>query len=398
MSVSEKPVLGINEATLIQRRANHTACEIVQQPDLWLDVQSLMNAQMDAIGRFLDPLLARKDLRIILTGAGTSSFIGQCLAGTMINTLGRRVEAISTTDLVAGPELFFQPEVPTLLVSFARSGSSPESLAAVALANQLCNVVHHIVFTCNEQGELLQNGAGKKNVLMLLLPEATHDRGFAMTSSFTCMLYAASLVFGLVDGSLKNAQIISAAGQSALDRALPLVHALVAQKFERVVYLGSNELAGLAEEASLKLLELTDGQVVASFNTPLGFRHGPKTIVNDKTLVVLFLSNHPYTRQYDLDLLYELRADGRAARVIALSGQHDLPAGADFFHLQGMEEAKNLALILPYVVFAQLFAFFQSLACGMTPDSPNISGTVNRVVQGVTIYPLGSEVAHVSGR
>ena len=52
------------------------------------------------------------------------------------------------------------------------------------------------------------------------------------------------------------------------------------------MYLGGQEFKGLAREAALKMLELSDGTVVALAETPLGFRHGPKTIVNGKTLVV----------------------------------------------------------------------------------------------------------------
>ena len=43
---------------------------------------------------------------------------------------------------------------------------------------------------------------------------------------------------------------------------------------------------------------------------------------------------------------------------------------------------------LPYVVFAQYLALFTSLEHGKTPDNPFPSGEVNRVVQGVTIYPM----------
>ena len=90
-----------------------------------------------------------------------------------------------------------------------------------------------------------------------------------------------------------------------------LLTSLVRAQFERVVYLGSNELKGLAREAALKMLELTDGRVIAIADYPLGFRHGPKTILNGSTLVVAFLSNDAHTRRYELDLLTELRRDAR---------------------------------------------------------------------------------------
>jgi tagatose-6-phosphate ketose/aldose isomerase len=162
-----------------------------------------------------------------------------------------------------------------------------------------------------------------------------------------------------------------------------------------VVYLGSNELLGLAREASLKLLELTDGRVVALFDSPLGFRHGPKTIVDDETLVVVLLSNDPDARRYDLDLLRELRNDGRAGQVLALSGQAAPEPGADCVALQGAQQSSDLALALPYILFCQSFALLQSLALGLRPDTPSVSGTVNRVVRGVTIYPYAGD-EHVS--
>jgi tagatose-6-phosphate ketose/aldose isomerase len=162
-----------------------------------------------------------------------------------------------------------------------------------------------------------------------------------------------------------------------------------------VVYLVTREFKGLAREAALKLLELSDGKVVALAETPLSFRHGPKTIVNDRTLVVMFLSNDPYARRYEMDVLRELRGDGVAARVLALqagaaAGAADfVPGGtpADTLLVPGALDASDLALCFPYAVFAQTFAFLQSLALGLRPDTPNARGVVSRVVQGVSIYP-----------
>lgn len=136
------------------------------------------------------------------------------------------------------------------------------------------------------------------------------------------------------------------------------------------------------------MLELSDGKVVALAETPLGFRHGPKTIVNGKTLVVMFLSNEPYARRYEMDLLRELRSDGVAARVAVLDagGVSEFGPG-EGLAVAGATDASNLSLCFPYVVFAQTFAFLQSLTLGLRPDTPNARGVVNRVVQGVSIYP-----------
>jgi tagatose-6-phosphate ketose/aldose isomerase len=385
MLVVDKDILGISAARLDEAGAGLTAREIAQQPAVWPEIDTLVASRRAALDAFLGPLLARSGLRIVLTGAGTSAFLGECLAPAMLGK-GWRVEAVPTTDLVSGPQRFLQAAAPTLLVSFARSGSSPESLAAVTLADQLVGEVYHLVITCNADGELYRMAQGRGNAFAILLPDATHDRGFAMTTSFTSMLLAASLAFGVLAPGAAAAPSTAAAG--LLVSALPLLQSLVARRFKRVVYLGSNELRGLAREASLKLLELTDGQVVALFDSPLGFRHGPKTIVDADTLVVVLLSNDAHARRYDLDLLRELRNDGRAGQVLALSGQAAPEAGTDVVVLRGAEGAGELALALPYILFCQSFALLQSLALGLRPDTPSVSGTVNRVVRGVTIYPL----------
>jgi tagatose-6-phosphate ketose/aldose isomerase len=221
-----------------------------------------------------------------------------------------------------------------------------------------------------------------------------------MTSSFTGMMLAAALAFDLLPED-RTATLASWAAHE-IEAGLPLAAQLARSGFERVVYLGSREFTGLAREAALKMLELSDGKIVAVAETPMGFRHGPKTIVNGKTLVVMFLCNDPYTRRYEMDLLRELRADGVAARVVALyAGDADAVSAdaalagaaqagavpAQGIAVPGATGAADLGLCFPYAMFAQTFAFLQSLTLGLRPDMPNARGVVNRVVQGVSIYP-----------
>ncbi len=142
-----------------------------------------------------------------------------------------------------------------------------------------------------------------------------------MTSSFSGHAAGRRAGFDLIDPAAESvAQLARSAGE-VLAGTLPLIGSLARERFERIVYLGSDSLKGLAREAALKTLELSDGQVVAMSDTPLGFRHGPKTIVNGRSLVVVLLCNDPYTRRYEVDLLHELRTDGVAARVLALTAQ-----------------------------------------------------------------------------
>ncbi len=382
-------ILELDERTLGGAGGLWTAREIAQQPASWLRTQKLLDRQAPRIAQFLDPLLAKQDLRIILTGAGSSAFIGECLAPLLLARLGRRVEAIATTDLLSGPLEYFQPAVPTLLVSFGRSGSSPESIAVVDLAERLLRECHQLVFTCNEQGTLYQRCRKRGNSLAILLPPETHDQSFAMTSSFTAMMLAASLVFQRASSGGPRVAAISSATQALLARHNGRLRTLAAAGYSRVVYLGSNGFKALAREAALKLLELTDGKVVAAHDSPLGFRHGPKTIVTHDTLLFLFCSNDPYTRRYDLDLLRELRSEARAGRVIAITAQvEDAVARGEYLQVDESLHAEDQELSFPYIVCAQLYAFHRALQLGNRPDQPNDSGTVSRVVRGVTIHSL----------
>ena len=383
--------LQMEEGALQRAGALHTAREIEQQPASWERTGALIAAQRAQIDAFLAPLLARADLRIILTGAGSSAFIGESLAPTLSRKLGREVLAIATTDLLSGPREYLLPDLPTLLVSFGRSGGSPESLAVVDLAEQLLTECHQLVITCNERGALYQRCGGRARSLALLMPPETHDESFAMTSSFTSMMLAALLALdaGAAEQRIRSIARLTAGARSTLSLHHDRLRSLAGESYSRVVYLGSNALRAIARESALKLLELTDGRVVACHDSPLGFRHGPKTIVTGDTLLVMLMSNDPYTRRYDLDLLQELRSDRRAAAVVAISAAaRDAAADGLCLQLPDLEGASDSELAFPYVVCAQLYAFHRALQLGNRPDQPSVSGTVSRVVRGVTIHPL----------
>ncbi|MGH8326759.1 MAG: SIS domain-containing protein [Steroidobacteraceae bacterium] len=382
--------LGLSAAQIRSAGAQWTAREIAQQPGLWPQIAREVGADA-GLRAHLAPLLGNSALRIVLTGAGTSAYIGKCLAPALARG-GRQAEAIPTTDIVASPQSTLGSKAPTLIVHFARSGSSPESVAALELAERQIEDCHHLIVTCNAEGELTRCARGLRHAYSIVLPEACNDQSFAMTSSFTGMLLAASLALGALRADAGRIDAVAALGTGMLTAHLPLAAGLVRAQFDRVVYVGSNELKGLALESALKMLELTDGRVVSIGESPLGFRHGPKTIVNGSTLVVTFLSNDPYTRQYDLDLLRELRSDGVAGRVVALTARADERDGPDTLALQASARAPialtDLELCLPYVAFAQTLALLRSISLGLSPYRPNAAGTVNRVVQGVSIHPF----------
>ena len=380
--------LDYSESDLKDLDAYWTAKEIQQQPLVWEKALTNLIDNKEAIDAFLQPILAIKNLRIIFTGAGTSAFVGTSIVPAVLARLGLRVEAIATTDLVSNPREFFQAKVPTLVVSFARSGNSPESVATVDYADALIDECYQLALTCNENGELFKRCSGK-NKFALLMPEETNDISFAMTSSFSSMMLSALYLFCPTDDFKQQLQHSIFATESLITTYNDVLKSVALKKYERVIYLGSGVFRGLAQEGALKLLELTDGVAVSSFDSPLGFRHGPKAIVNGQTLVILFISNNPHTRKYDLELLKELQADQEVGQIVVVSAQADSQLSAsESIELQGMDKANDIFLLFPYIACAQIYALQHALAIGNTPDNPSSSGTINRVVQGVHIHAL----------
>jgi tagatose-6-phosphate ketose/aldose isomerase len=364
-----------------QKDGGATILEIGQQPGAWREIAR----HLDERSRdFLTGIVGRPDVRIILTGAGSSAFAGQVVAPALRRHLGRRVEAIPTTSIVANPADHLERETPTLLVSFARSGNSPESVATTRLADELIDEVWHLVLSCDAGGELARTHTRRGDSLVVLMPERTNDTGFAMTSSLTSMIVSCLLLLGPADTT--SVEALADAATQIIDRRDD-IRALAHGKRNRFVYLGSGALEGLSRESALKLLELTAGEVVTYFDSPLGFRHGPKSVLDRDTLVVVYVSTDGYTRRYDADMIEELRGQLGDDNVVVLTADGaDIRGGAwELTSLAGLDDSQ---IAVAYLVFAQYLALFTALEWGKTPDNPFPGGELSRVVKGVTIHPL----------
>lgn len=372
--------LGFSFDELSEKKAYWTAREISQQPNCWKKAVEIVKEKRAEIDDFIQQITSHKLHNIIFTGAGTSAFVGEALAAILTKENNKNCSEnsnlnklnfkdVATTDLVADPYAYLN-DIPTLLVSFARSGNSPESKASIDICNQILTNVKHLIITCNIDGEMAQN-ADLDNSLVLYMPAETNDKSFAMTSSFSSMFLSAYLCF-----SPKNeADVVKSIAKSEGDFAdfIDEIKQLASLDLQRVVYLGTGIMQGLAHEAALKLLELTAGKMVALHESPLGFRHGPKSIINTQTLVLILGNTDNYTKQYERDLYNEIKGDNTAA--IRCLNFKQLP----------------ISQFLSCCLFVQSFAFFCSLKLLISPDNPCPTGEVNRVVQGVNIYNLQQE-------
>ena len=389
-------MLDYTKEDLIELGAEITTREIYQQPQVWQTAFENYKVQADEIAVFLNNIDEKYEyIKVILTGAGTSAYVGDTLLPYFRKIYDERkwnFNAIATTDIVANPLAYLHKEVTTILVSFARSGNSPESVAAVDLAKDIVEELYQITITCAEEGKLAQQAHGDERNLLLLQPAPSNDDGFAMTSSFTSMMLTALLVFDKTDLVTKEEKIsaLIALSQEMLDSAAA-IQKMVSLDYNRVIYLGAGPFFGLAHEAQLKILELTAGQVATMYESPIGFRHGPKSLVNEETVVVVFSSTDTYTKLYDLDLVREVAGDEIARKVILLTDQKENLENVEQVILSSQYLVDDVYRVFPYIVYGQLFALLTALKVKNRPDTPSPTGTVNRVVQGVIIHPFDKE-------
>ena len=139
---------------------------------------------------------------------------------------------------------------------------------------------------------------------------------------------------------------------------------------------------------ALKNLELTSGKVITVCESVLGFRHGPKSIINDDTLVIFMNSNNKYTNLYDMDLIREINGDtgNHKLAVISYEKNEELNSVCDkYIEIDG-QAIPEVYTVFNYMLFGQMFGLFNSLKLGISPDNPRPDGTVNRVVKGVVIH------------
>jgi tagatose-6-phosphate ketose/aldose isomerase len=375
----------------LARGYGHTLREICQQPGTWLETAARVTSHLALVEATLDDAGAsRGQGAIVLTGSGSSLYAGQCVALPLQQVLRVPVSAVPAGQLLTHPESSLPPSGPYAVVSFARSGNSPESRAVVdslLAERRAC----HLVLTCNGHGALATHYQSVPGVRTIVLDEATNDKGLVMTSSFTNMVLAGRLLGHAheTDRYLARARVLARAAAGVLTSSADALGRVARQGFTSAVFLGSGSRVGSAHETALKMLEMNDGRVWTLPESYLGFRHGPMSAVRADTLVVAFLSSDPMVRSYEVDLIRELDRKRLGARrvIVGASLPRELAGGAEGVLVDvGPETLDDADLVLIDVLVGQLLAFFCCLNAKLRPDSPSTQGVINRVVSGFEIH------------
>ena len=199
-----KNFFGIDKETLEEKKSFNTAKEILQQPELWKETLIIFKDSEKKLSDFFSKIGLNEEYRIIFTGAGTSEYVGNILEPLLNKNETGEFKSIATTDILNNPLSYMKKNKKTLVVSFARSGDSPESAGVIDIADKIIDEVYHLFITCNKEGALARRAEGNEKIFLLLMPEESNDKGFAMINSFSCMLLAGILSFSKNNGEVIN--------------------------------------------------------------------------------------------------------------------------------------------------------------------------------------------------
>jgi tagatose-6-phosphate ketose/aldose isomerase len=370
----------------------HTPGEIAQQPITWLETLRRVRVLEPKLSpKLRGALRATSRPQVILLGAGTSDFVGRSICQQLRTRWHCPVEVIATTDFVTHEPSLLVEGVPYLSVSFSRSGSSPESVAALERMLNRAPSMPQLIVTCDAEGTMAKSLSQHPNAFTLLLDDVVNDRGLAMTSSYSNMVVAGLALAHWND--LARFEEVLLAIVSAWKRLAVVADVLAEQlanrPFSKVMFLGSGALNGVARESALKLLELTAGRVSSGSESFLGVRHGPLSGFDGKLLLVALVSSDPRVRRYELDVLREIRNKRLAAEtvVIAQNPEPELrELGSTTLNVDVPHQVADDHLAPVMVLFGQLLGLHSSLAQGLRPDAPSPDGVIHRVVTGVEMH------------
>jgi glutamine---fructose-6-phosphate transaminase (isomerizing) len=191
------------------------------------------------------------------------------------------------------------------------------------------------------------------------------ERSVVMTQSFTSMLLALQASAATIAGdeaTLEQLRRLPPAARELMDAAEDFARRLGEDlDLSEFVYLGLGPAFGLAEEAMLKMTEMTQTHCVA-YNS-LEFRHGPISTVRPGTAVVLL--NGLRERDYVDALVRDLGRHGAFVATISAEANR----GSDLDLALGTELGDPARSVL-HMPALQLMAYYRATALGLDPDAP----------------------------
>ncbi|MCC6445439.1 MAG: SIS domain-containing protein [Armatimonadetes bacterium] len=347
----------------------NTLREILDQPDAWKAAAEATLSDIAGLKRIFD----YNDFEeVIFCGCGSSHYLAMSAALTFQQLTSMRARALPASEIWLYPKANLPKEGRILFVPLSRSGETTEIVQALQVLKQNYNVCT-LAISCADGSSLVQNAD------YALVSPRIREESIVMTGSFTSMLLICKLLAAIVAGN-----------QSFIDQVMTLSDELAAlfpsfrAEAERLCYevhsrrfffLGAGAYYGLACECALKMREMAL-KAAAEPSHPLELRHGPKSVVNEDTVVVCFISEAG--SNYESVLLAEMRSYG--ATTVAIGDPAHLN-GNRFEMTRAIPVAPSLDDLtrgLLYVPFSQLYSYHQAILGGINPDNPrNLTAVVN---------------------
>lgn len=302
---------------------------------------------------------------ILLMGSGTSLYIAQATAHTMMELTGIPSTAVPPSEVFLSPASTVPREGNVLAFVISRSGTTSEALLAAASLREHSPHVTSVGVTCNAATPLEERCDA-----CITLPFAS-EKAVVMTQSFSTMLLALQIVAALIGDKpdfLDELRNLPSALEANMENGNDLAQRLASDmSWDTAIFLGLGAFRGLAEEGTLKLKEMT--QTICEAYNPLEFRHGPISIVDEQTLILMIEGEREHA--YLTDIYTDTRRYG--ARIVAIGPHADAGPDERLVVGKGLSDLARAVLNIPVL---QLLAFHRANALGIDPDQPRNLGQV----------------------
>lgn len=351
-------------------RGIHTRQEILSQSAVWKAALSDVLSKETQLREFFQ---RKAFTEVIFTGCGSTYYLSLTAAAIFQALTGVRARALPASELFLFPGLFLTKGAPILLVAVSRSGETTETLQAVQSFKKSYGE-DVLAISCHEGSPLV----GECSIS--LVAKEAKEASVVQTRSFSSMLLIAQLCAGIAAGRPDYCEQLKALpihGERVIKEQRRLIRELGGnEEIGKFVFLGSGPNYGLACEAMLKMKEMSLS-LSEAFHF-LEFRHGPKSAINGKTLVVGLLSDS--ARDWEIPVLEEARAIGAKTLVLTEGGEK----GADYL-VQLNSGLSELARGVLYMPLLQLLAYHRALLRGLDPDVPShLDAVVKLEMEGVS--------------
>jgi glutamine---fructose-6-phosphate transaminase (isomerizing) len=338
----------------------HTLAEIQSQPATW---QAALAAFPGWTERIRALWQAGFDA-VIFTGCGSTYYLSLTAAQIFQTLTGVPTRAYPASELVFYPDAVYLPGRKYLLVTVSRSGTTTETLAAER------------IFREKAEGQVIGIGCYSESPLMqaadlALTEDSAREESVAQTRSFSTMLVLAEMLAAAIGGQGMDHSLPTGVRQILAnyeERMRALGEDLNIQRF---FFLGSGARYGIACEAMLKMKEMSLSYSEAYH--ALEFRHGPMSMVDERTLVIGLLGDE--TCEHEAAVLRDMQARGAQVLALRASCAVDL---ADAHVVQIPADGPAWSRPVLYLPALQLLAYYRALANGQNPDQPtNLTAVVS---------------------